>query len=422
MGFRTLLSLGVAFAHLYLWLRLVHDTKLRRAHAYLASAVLLVLWASIPATFFYLRRTSELGDLAHLVAFVWLGLMFYAFVLLLGWDGVRTLRWLYTRASRAWTARVPRFAPAPEPTPAMAPAVEPATEVASVPALAHEELQTRRVFVARAAATSALVATGGIGVFGVRAALWDITMPELEVKLARLPRALDGFTIAHLSDVHIGPTLDARFLRDVVEQVNRMRPDLIAITGDLVDGTVGGIGAEIALLQKLRARSGVYFVTGNHEYYSGATQWMAFLRRLGIRVLMNEHVAIGDAAANGAQFDLAGVPDHRAGGPGELAPSARAATEGRDPERELIVLAHQPVQIADVAPTGAGLQLSGHTHGGQLYPFGALTLLAQPYLAGLYHHAPSATQVYVSRGTGFWGPPMRVLAPAEIARIRLVSG
>jgi hypothetical protein len=397
MGFRTLLSLGVAFAHLYLWLRLVHDTKLRRAHAYLASAVLLVLWASIPATFFYLRRTSELGDLAHLVAFLWLGLMFYAFVLLLGWDGVHALRWLYARAGRAWTRRARRSA------------------------IAQEELQTRRVFVARAAAASALVATGGIGVFGVRAALWDITTPELEVKLARLPRALDGFTIAHLSDVHIGPTLDARFLRDVVEQVNRMRPDLIAITGDLVDGTVGEIGAEIALLQKLRARSGVYFVTGNHEYYSGATQWLAFLRQLGIRVLMNERVAIGDAAPIGAQFDLAGIPDHRAGGPGELAPSARAATEGRDPERELIVLAHQPVQIADVAPTGAGLQLSGHTHGGQLYPFGALTLLSQPYLAGLYHHEPSHTQVYVSRGTGFWGPPMRVLAPAEIARIRLVS-
>jgi predicted MPP superfamily phosphohydrolase len=281
------------------------------------------------------------------------------------------------------------------------------------------ERETRRVFVARAAAGSALVAAGGIGVFGVRSALWEITLPEVPVALPRFPRALDGYTIALLTDVHIGPMLDGRFLRHLVEQTNRARPDLVAIGGDLVDGSVAHIGAQVAELRHLRARHGVCFVTGNHEYYSGGMEWVDFLRRLGVRVLMNERVSLGDSALQGAHFDLAGIPDHRALSRSDIGPDARAATLGRDPERELVMLAHQPVQIADTARVGTGLQLSGHTHGGQLYPFGAVALLAQPYLAGLHRHAASGTQVYVSRGTGFWGPPMRVLAPAEIALVRL---
>jgi predicted MPP superfamily phosphohydrolase len=275
------------------------------------------------------------------------------------------------------------------------------------------------VFIARAAAGSALVAAGGIGVFGVRSALWDITTPEVPVALPRLPRALDGYTIALLTDIHIGPMLDGRFLRQLAEQTNRKRPDLIVIGGDLVDGSVEQIGAQVSELRHLRARHGVYFVTGNHEYYWGGLEWVDFLNKLGVRVLMNEHVSLGDDSALGAQFDLAGIPDRRSGYSSPIGPDARKATRGRDPERELVMLAHQPVQIAQTSLVRPGLQLSGHTHGGQLYPFGAVTLFAQPYLAGLHVHPASGTQVYVSRGTGFWGPPMRVLAPAEIALIRL---
>jgi predicted MPP superfamily phosphohydrolase len=162
-------------------------------------------------------------------------------------------------------------------------------------------------------------------------------------------------------------------------------------------------------------------VTGNHEYYSGGLVWVDFLRELGLRVLMNERIALGDASQHGAQFDLAGVPDHRALGASGIGPDAHAATLGRDPERELVMLAHQPVQIAQTSRVGTGLQISGHTHGGQIFPFGAVALLAQPYHAGLYRHTPGGSQIYVSRGTGFWGPPMRVLAPAEISVIRLHS-
>jgi predicted MPP superfamily phosphohydrolase len=138
-------------------------------------------------------------------------------------------------------------------------------------------------------------------------------------------------------------------------------------------------------------------------------------------VLMNERVAIGDAAHGGASFDLAGIPDRLAGRVGAVGPDIQQAVLGRDPERELVVLAHQPVQIRMTAPVGPGLQLSGHTHGGQLYPFGELARLSQPYIAGLHRHEPTPMQIYVSCGTGFWGPPLRVRAPAEIALLRLHS-
>jgi predicted MPP superfamily phosphohydrolase len=319
--------------------------------------------------------------------------MFYVLLALVLWDGARLVRF----AGRRLRAATEREAPAVQP---------------------HLPTQTRRVFVARGAAAGACVAAAGVAALGTRSALYEITTPEVAIGLARFPRELDGYQIALLSDVHIGPTLDGRFLRSVVEQTNAMRPDLIAIVGDLVDGSVAGIGSQVAELARLRARHGVYFVTGNHEYYSGADEWVAFLRRLGIQVLMNERVVLGDARA---QFDLAGLPDLHARREGALAPDASAAAQGRDDQRELIMLAHQPLLIGQSAAVGAGLQLSGHTHGGQLYPFGALTVIAQPYLAGLHRHDDTDTQIYVSRGTGFWGPPMRVLAPAEISRLRLHS-
>jgi hypothetical protein len=279
--------------------------------------------------------------------------------------------------------------------------------------------ETRRVFVARSVAGGALLAAGGIGAGGMRAALWDITTPEIQVVLPKLPRALDGFSIALLTDVHIGPLLDGRFLRHLVEKTNQLKPDMIAIGGDLVDGSVAQIGEHVAELRHLRSKYGTYFVTGNHEYYAGAGPWVEFLQRLGIRVLTNSRQKIGDSSPGGASFDLVGLPDFLAGRAGAEEPQIAKAIIGRDPERELIVLAHQPVQIQQSAIADAGLQLSGHTHGGQLYPFGALTRLVQPYLAGLYRHTGSDTQIYVSRGSGFWGPPMRVLAPSEISLIRL---
>jgi predicted MPP superfamily phosphohydrolase len=385
--------------HAYVWRRLVRDTRLPRPMRYAAALMLLLLAAAVPARFLLRGALPHAGALVIKgITYGWLGFVAYLAGWLLLRDALRVIGWCFAWLRRSRTTVVP-----------------------SVPEPAAAQHETRRVFVARVAAGSALVAAGGIGAFGVRSALWDITLPEVPVGLPRLPRALDGFTIALLTDVHIGPMLDGRFLRHLVELTNRARPDIVAIGGDLVDGSVARIGSQVAELRHLRARHGVCFVTGNHEYYSGSDEWVAFLRTLGVRVLMNERIALGDATVRGAQFDLGGIPDHRAAHNSAVGPDAHAVTLGRDPERELVMLAHQPVQIAQTAQVGTGLQLSGHTHGGQLYPFGAVALLAQPYLAGLHRHPETDTQVYVSRGTGFWGPPMRVLAPAEIALVRLHS-
>jgi predicted MPP superfamily phosphohydrolase len=274
----------------------------------------------------------------------------------------------------------------------------------------------RRQLVARGVAQAAGLTATALGAISVRSALADVEVPEVEVRLPRLPRALSGLTVVQLSDVHIGPTIGRKFLEHVVEKSNAQKPDAIVITGDLVDGAVASLRHHVEPLAKLKARHGVFFVTGNHEYYSGVDEWLEELARLGIRVLRNERVSIGDDAAS---IDLAGVDDHHARGfgPGHGADYDKPFRD-RDPERELVVLAHQPSQISRLAAARPGLQLSGHTHGGQIWPFGALVRLNQPYIAGLYRHDDS-TQIYVSRGTGYWGPPMRLFCPAEITKLVL---
>jgi len=246
------------------------------------------------------------------------------------------------------------------------------------------------------------------------------------VRLARLPPALSGFTIAQVSDLHVGPTIREREVRRMVDQVNALRPDAVAITGDLVDGSTRELGHIVAELGRLSARHGVYFVTGNHEYYSGAEEWIAFLSGLGVRVLRNERVALGDGAPGGATFDLAGLNDHAAAPPG--APGAMDLTRalaGRDPKRGLVLLSHQPrtAGVAAAVAAGVGLQLSGHTHGGQLFPWSLAVRAAFPYVKGLHRVAAGGAEglVYVNRGTGYWGPPMRLGASPEITKVVLTA-
>jgi predicted MPP superfamily phosphohydrolase len=390
--------------HYYVGRRLFHDTRLpvrlqRSAWTFIAALAL-----SIPAAFTLgMRGQRALALWPSRIAYGWLGCLFYLGVMFGARDALRAL----VNAPGQWLSWLQRLRAGSQ-------------AAANAEQASPHEALSRRVFVARALASASSLAAVSTAGFGIHAGLGEITTPEVPVRLARLPRALDGFRIAQISDVHIGPMLGERFLRAVIETTLRLKPDLIVITGDLVDGSVAVLGHEIGLLSKLRARHGTYFVTGNHEYYSGCDPWVVFLEQLGIPVLMNERVAIGDSGPGGASFDLLGVPDHHATRYPAIAPNMQLAAKGRDPERELVVLAHQPVQIAQAIEVGAGLQLSGHTHGGQIQPFGALVMLAQPYLAGLHRRAD--TQIYVSRGTGFWGPPMRVLAPAEIATITLVAG
>lgn len=240
---------------------------------------------------------------------------------------------------------------------------------------------------------------------------------RLTVRIPRWPVELDGFRIVQISDLHIGPLLDRRFAAALAARVNALAPDLIAVTGDLVDGDVRRVGDEVAPLAALRAPHGVYFVTGNHDYYSGADPWVARAAALGLRPLRNQRVSIG---RGGAAFDLAGAEDHHA----HLVDPARrsdlgAALAGRDPARPLVLLAHDPLTFKEAAARGVDLQLSGHTHGGQIWPFRYLVRLTTPFVSGYYRRGDA--QLYVSRGTGFWGPPLRLFAPAEIVDVTIVG-
>jgi predicted MPP superfamily phosphohydrolase len=273
---------------------------------------------------------------------------------------------------------------------------------------------------ATAGARAAWVFALGLVVVGgaLRAGLRPPATRRVELTLPRWPRALDGLRIVQISDIHIGPLLGREFAAHLVERVNRLEPDLVAVTGDLVDGSVRQLHDEVAPFAGLRARHGVFFVTGNHDHYSGARSWVSRVAELGLRPLRNEHVTV---ERDGAAFDLAGVDDHHGSWMGDDGgEDLDRALAGRDPERPVVLLAHDPSTWKRASRRGVDLQLSGHTHGGQIWPFGFLVRLAVPFVAGLYRRGDA--QLYVSRGTGFWGPPMRLFAPAEITEITLASG
>jgi predicted MPP superfamily phosphohydrolase len=241
---------------------------------------------------------------------------------------------------------------------------------------------------------------------------------NVDVPIAGLPAALQGYTIVQISDIHVGPTIKRSYLDAIVDKVNRLSPDAIAVTGDLVDGSVHRLSPHTAPLARLAARDGTYVVTGNHEYYSNAEEWVAELRRLGLTVLMNEHVLL---ERDGAAFMIAGVTDYTAH---HFYESHRSDPHraGAGAPKDLavrILLAHQPRSAEAAADAGFGLQLSGHTHGGQFFPWNLFVPLQQPFTAGL--NRLNDLWVYTSRGTGYWGPPKRFGAPSEITRLRLVS-
>ena len=239
----------------------------------------------------------------------------------------------------------------------------------------------------------------------------------VDIPLKDLPPALHGFKIAQISDMHIGPTIKRPAMKYVVSTINKLDVDAVAITGDLVDGNVYELSRHVAPLAGLRSRHGTFFVTGNHEYYSGVQPWLKYLPTLGVRVLLNEHVIL---LHHHAPIVLAGVTDfsaasydtsHRSDVALAITGAPRAAVK--------VLLAHQPRSAPAAVAAGFDLQISGHTHGGQFLPWNFFVRLQQPFTAGL--HRDKNMLIYVSRGTGYWGPPKRFGAPSEITLLRLVN-
>jgi predicted MPP superfamily phosphohydrolase len=378
-------ALGLlAGIHYHLWTRLIRDPRWPAPWSTVGGTLLSLLAASVPLALVLGRGQGDFRRGFVWGGYIWLGVMFLLFTVVVSTDLLRLL------------AAIARRVAATQPL----------------------DLR-RRTLLARLAAGATGVLVTGLASAALRSVRKPVEVRRVSVRLQRLPRAQDGFRIVQLTDIHVGPTIGRAFVEEIVGRTNALVPDLVAITGDLVDGTVGQLAAAIAPLAKLKARHGVYFVTGNHEYFSGAEDWLNELNRLGIRTLRNERVSIDNGAVG---FDLAGVDDRSAVHYGGLSPAqalGRALLD-RDPGRELVLLAHQPRTLLDAEPFGIGLQLSGHTHGGQMWPFNFVVGLQQPFVAGL--HRRGSSQIYVSRGTGYWGPPMRLGAPAEITEIRLESG
>ncbi|MGW7331319.1 metallophosphoesterase [Streptomyces sp. NPDC054840] len=399
----------LVLVHRWLWIRLVRDTtapggRTRRIGTALAIALPLLSVAALTTgragAPFWLQQTVAWPG------YLWLAVLLYLTLTMLVAEPIRALS-LRRPAQRDSAAPV---ADRPEPVEVPAAAARAAVPVATERPAVGDGLSRRRFVARTVGGTAAALALGtvGAGTYGV---LRGPSVKRVRVPLAKLPRAAHGFRIAVVSDVHLGPVLGRAHTQRIVDTVNRTQPDLIAIVGDLVDGSVPDLGHAAEPLRRLAARHGSFFVTGNHEYFSGAQQWIDHVRELGLNPLENAREEL-------PHFDLAGVNDIQ----GELegkGPDFGAALGDRDRTRAAVLLAHQPVVIHDAVRHGVDLQLSGHTHGGQLWPGNYLAELANPTVAGLERYGD--TQLYVSRGAGAWGPPVRVGAPSDITVVELAS-
>ncbi|HEY9367079.1 MAG TPA: metallophosphoesterase [Streptomyces sp.] len=411
----------LAGVHWYVWRRLVRDVTApgglaRRLGTVAAVALPLLSFAALSSgradAPFWLQQTVAWPG------YLWLAVLLYVTLALLVGELVRpVLRRVLAKRE------TPALEPAPEPVPETVPVTAPGSgallteEAGPEPAPAQPAGSTpsgeftRRLFVSRVvggAAAAAAVGTVGYGTYGV---LRGPSVKRVTVPLAKLPRAVHGYRIAVVSDIHLGPILGRAHSQRIVDAINSTQPDLIAVVGDLVDGSVENLGPAAEPLARLQARHGSFFVTGNHEYFSGADAWVDHVRELGLHPLRNSRVEIDG-------FDLAGVDDVAGENEGQGPDFVRALGD-RDRSRAAVLLAHQPVVIHDAVKHGVDLQLSGHTHGGQMWPGNLIADRANPTLAGLERYGD--TQLYVSRGAGAWGPPVRVGAPSDITVVQLAS-
>ncbi len=382
LAFFAVVLAVVAGAHLYVWKRLVRDPGWPRGWRRAWSAAVLVLALAVPASVTLWRQVG--AGPATVVTWAggtWAGAVFLLVVLLACADLARGIGAVVRRARGRRTG---------------------------------VDLGRRR-FLARAVAGTAAAGGAALTTGAVVSAARPPEVVTVRLPVRRLAPEFEGFRIVQLSDLHVGPVKRREWVADVVARTNALAPDLVAITGDLADGPADELRDVVAPLADLRARHGVFFSTGNHEYYVGADAWLKHLPSLGVRVLHNERVTIERGAG---ALDVAGIDDAGASAfGGTHGADLDRALAGRPPSRPVVLLAHQPRQVAEARRLDVDVQLSGHTHGGQIAPFGLLVRLAQPAVAGL--HRFGRTWLYVSRGTGTWGPPMRLANPAEIAVVEL---
>ncbi|WP_416962038.1 metallophosphoesterase [Streptomyces sp. Agncl-13] len=397
--------------HWYVWRRLVRDTTRAWGPARITGTAVLVAGPVLMIAALAAERGGApfwLQQALGWPGFLWMALAIYLLLAVLAGEVLRPLlRRLLERRGRPETAVEEREAPAFATVPETASEAVPEAPRRSAPLA----VPSRRLFVSRVvggAAAAAAVGTVGYGTYGV---LRGPSVKRVTVPLAKLPRSAHGFRIAVVSDIHLGPLLGRGFAQKVVDTINATQPDLIAVVGDLVDGSVKNLGPAAAPLAGLKARHGNFFVTGNHEYFSGAAAWVEEVRRLGIHPLENARTEL-------AGFDLAGVNDLQGESEGQ-GPDFGKALGDRDTTRACVLLAHQPVQIHEAVKHNVDLQLSGHTHGGQLWPGNFVAAAANPTVAGLERYGD--TELYVSRGAGAWGPPTRVGAPSDITVVELAS-
>ncbi|WP_438870734.1 metallophosphoesterase [Paractinoplanes ovalisporus] len=443
----------IGLIHFYLWKRLVKDTLPPGRARRIGTIVAVVLTLLAPATLIGVRS----GALAFLAwpGYLWIALMFYLLVTLAVLEIPRLAVVLVWRSRRrtgkgsasgtapsdpvvpaagdtqAEAGQVLTLVEAPEDSPGngeksggstvgAAPGTGPnsGTDAASGTGAGSGTGADdtsggngidRRVLLARGAAIFAGLTAAGITGYGVKTATGGPQIARIQIPLAKLPRAMDGTRLAVVSDIHLGPLTGMNHARRIVDVINSVQADIVCVVGDLVDGSVAELGRFAAPLADIQSRQGAYFVTGNHEYYSGFQEWVDEVARLNIRPLRNERVELG-------ALDLAGVNDLGGADAGDPPDFARALGD-RDTARPVVLMAHQPVAVHDAAPFGVDLQVSGHTHGGQMAPFNLLVGLEQPVTSGL--GTVDGVPVYVTNGAGFWGPPVRVGAPPQVSVIEL---
>jgi uncharacterized protein len=438
---QTLVFVGMMLAvvgpiHWYIWRRMVRDTTTPGRWRRAGTIAVISLAVSLIAAFVLPRALGAKETwIVSLIGYLWLAVLFYLLVTLLVLEIPRFIAIRAGRRRAAVSAAVPPaestelakiggfaghsggadpadFAPAgqsggADPVAGSAAGVDP--PASTEPPAGVDP--ARRLFIARSAAIVAGLTAVGVTGYGVRTALGPPQVKRLQIPLAKLPRSMDGYRIALVSDIHLGPLTGIEHTRRIVRTINGLNADLIAVVGDMVDGSVAELGAEAAPLAGLSSRDGAYFVTGNHEYYSGVDEWIAEVRRLGMRPLQNERLSIRG-------IDLAGVNDVAGSTFGAgMGPDFGKTFGDRDPAKPVILLAHQPVQAYEAARHGVDLQLSGHTHGGQMVPFNLIAALQQPVISGLGE--VDGTKVYVTNGAGYWGPPVRVGAPPDVSLVEL---